>query len=489
MSFSLEVVPPFKVFHDRGSNPDPLEGGYIYIGEPGLDPETNPKGVFWDIARTISAAQPIRTIGGRPDRGGSPAAVYSDEDYSITVKNSAGELVYTSLYNYTNEINKYYYFDTVDALKAADTSQLIGERTVLYIANGSAQEDNARDYNGGMFLKTNGIGTPSIESFNSRGEYIVSDNQGVEFVCISKSPPGSFMGLHLIGEIDSKSGSGLITPDYQSEPLIGTYISPQSSLATLNPNFSYAKYFADPYHKNQTDYRVLNLSVFKDAGLVNGNEPFFRFSSEGYGAFSASANRLPIHFHVSNNGYIAIDYDNVYMQNARANQYRCDGVADGYSFYSGSASTQSGIRNGGSELNLYYKDPVHSGYNDIITITGNNGAKHSSNPLARFNAPIKHAINNLGFGNPGVDNRLDVSAADVFICTDGAGVTITHLDHGFKGQIVTFCADFGTITFNPGNTSGLSFPVTITNTGQSKQLVCIDSGDSTGQTSRWKWIS
>lgn len=89
------VQPPFPLFTDVDG--DPLENGYIYIGEPGLNPQANPIQAYWDASMVITAAQPIRTKGGYPVRSGSPARIYVPSNYSILVKNKNGTLVYSNL--------------------------------------------------------------------------------------------------------------------------------------------------------------------------------------------------------------------------------------------------------------------------------------------------------------------------------------------------------------------------------------------------------
>lgn len=88
------VSAPFQIFTDIDG--DPLEFGYIYVGQANLDPVAFPKAAYWDAAMTISAAQPIRTNSGYPVRSGSPARVYVDGDYSIRVNNKNGTLVYSA---------------------------------------------------------------------------------------------------------------------------------------------------------------------------------------------------------------------------------------------------------------------------------------------------------------------------------------------------------------------------------------------------------
>jgi len=92
---AIEVNPPFPVFSDIDGQP--LENGYIWIGTVNLDPQTNPINVYWDAALTISATQPIRTLGGYPSNSGTPARFFVNADYSIRVMNRNGSTIYSSL--------------------------------------------------------------------------------------------------------------------------------------------------------------------------------------------------------------------------------------------------------------------------------------------------------------------------------------------------------------------------------------------------------
>lgn len=92
---ALTVNPPFPIFTDIDGQP--LENGYIWIGTANLNPQTNPINVYWDAALTISATQPIRTLGGYPSNSGTPARLYVNADYSIRVMNRNGSTIYSSL--------------------------------------------------------------------------------------------------------------------------------------------------------------------------------------------------------------------------------------------------------------------------------------------------------------------------------------------------------------------------------------------------------
>lgn len=91
---TIEVQPPYPAF--AGADGQPLENGYIWIGEPNLAPQTNPKAVFWDSGLTIPAPQPIRTLNGYVSRSGTPAKIYVDGGYSISVLNKNGSQIYTA---------------------------------------------------------------------------------------------------------------------------------------------------------------------------------------------------------------------------------------------------------------------------------------------------------------------------------------------------------------------------------------------------------
>lgn len=85
---------PFPLFTD--TNGVRLQDGKIYIGEPFLDPETNPITVYWDDAYTQAVLQPIATNGGYPiNEFGIVGNVFVNQNYSITIRDVNDELVFT----------------------------------------------------------------------------------------------------------------------------------------------------------------------------------------------------------------------------------------------------------------------------------------------------------------------------------------------------------------------------------------------------------
>ncbi len=88
---AIQANSPFPLFTDRGG--DPLDGGFVYFGEPDLNPEESPKTVYYDAALTLATPQPLRTSAGYITRNGAPAAVYSDGSFSMTVRDRNSALI------------------------------------------------------------------------------------------------------------------------------------------------------------------------------------------------------------------------------------------------------------------------------------------------------------------------------------------------------------------------------------------------------------
>lgn len=126
---------PFPLFLDSGGVL--LHNGYVYMGEPGQDPETHPIATFWDKELTIAAAQPFRTRGGMIVNGANPAFVYADgDDYSIRVRDAdGGEIYFLSSVAVTGE--QYQPLDSDLTAIAALMTTPFG-RSLLTLANQAA---------------------------------------------------------------------------------------------------------------------------------------------------------------------------------------------------------------------------------------------------------------------------------------------------------------------------------------------------------------
>ena len=96
MADSTSIEQPFPIFFDKAGKP--LDSGYVYIGEYGKNPQTDPIQTFWDEALTQPAVQPIRTINGYYSRYGTPSRVFIQGiSCSITARDKYQIVVYSEL--------------------------------------------------------------------------------------------------------------------------------------------------------------------------------------------------------------------------------------------------------------------------------------------------------------------------------------------------------------------------------------------------------
>lgn len=83
------IANPYPYFNDLSGLP--LTGGFVYIGLPNQDPQTNPMATYTDAALTTPFAQPLRTLGGYIALSGTPANAFpATTPYSIRLRNKAG---------------------------------------------------------------------------------------------------------------------------------------------------------------------------------------------------------------------------------------------------------------------------------------------------------------------------------------------------------------------------------------------------------------
>lgn len=115
---------PYPSFFDLDGTP--LDEGKIYYGVANANPVTTPIPIFWDVDGLIPAAQPVPTLNGYTVRFGTPANVYADDPYSISVYDKKGRLVYTdpdsSKYNQLPA----YMDDVASITDSAKGSSLVG---------------------------------------------------------------------------------------------------------------------------------------------------------------------------------------------------------------------------------------------------------------------------------------------------------------------------------------------------------------------------
>lgn len=93
------IIPPYPTFFEADGSP--LENGYIYVGQPGFEAQSSPKASFFDLAMTIptgtASGAAVRTLAGFPVQNGAAVMIYVDGDFSVTVKDRNGVLIYSAL--------------------------------------------------------------------------------------------------------------------------------------------------------------------------------------------------------------------------------------------------------------------------------------------------------------------------------------------------------------------------------------------------------
>lgn len=85
---AIAVTPVYNTFLDVDGNP--VDDGYVWIGQPNLNPIANPQNAYWDEALTQLVTQPVRTRQGYPLNGSSVGKLYVAGGYSILVRNENG---------------------------------------------------------------------------------------------------------------------------------------------------------------------------------------------------------------------------------------------------------------------------------------------------------------------------------------------------------------------------------------------------------------
>jgi hypothetical protein len=149
----LSIRNPYPLFTDLLGQP--LEAGYVYIGEANLNPITDQLETFFDENLLYPAVQPIRTINGYPSRSGTPSAIFinsiTNDGFSILVKNKSGETVFfdpniTDYINYfSSEVVNVKHFgavgdgiidDTAAILEAVDYADTTNRGNILFFPKG-----------------------------------------------------------------------------------------------------------------------------------------------------------------------------------------------------------------------------------------------------------------------------------------------------------------------------------------------------------------
>lgn len=114
------VRQPIPTFFDLDGTP--LENGYVYIGETGMDARTNPVQVYLDDALTITIDQPVRTLAGYPAYQGAPTQLFiAETSFTCTVLDKNQVTVFAN-----KEMETFESADFRASLAASGGSNLVG---------------------------------------------------------------------------------------------------------------------------------------------------------------------------------------------------------------------------------------------------------------------------------------------------------------------------------------------------------------------------
>jgi hypothetical protein len=179
---SNSVQQAFPTFFD--ANGLALEAGYIYVGREGFDAQSNPVAVYWDRDLTIHAEQPVRTLAGYPSRDGSPAMIYTEGGFSLTVRNKFLELVYSALRPTLAVSTPQIEFADRSALSAALSDGLTPIDGLLYVADGLQYVGSP---GATVIADLPGLvpfGIPIFEHFGAKGDGVTDDSVAMQ-ACVN----------------------------------------------------------------------------------------------------------------------------------------------------------------------------------------------------------------------------------------------------------------------------------------------------------------
>lgn len=261
-----------------------LNDGYIYIGVNGLNPETNPIPIFLDKGLAIPISQPLRTTGGYIYYSGSPVSIYFNEsNYSITVKNSLSNLIYTILSNDAFSYPKA--IDTIEDLATYTGTGLVMVKDInrggtfvsktsieidpntgsLYVANGGTV---LAKLGGGFWVRQHN-GAVNVKWFGAKGDGVTDDTMAFKKAIAFRTifvPSGSYIINSSISDTSFLNGISILGEN----PSLYSFAQGVTEII-LSGNTTY--FMRSQYHltvKNITFRGAIN-DVFEWKSGIDGN--------------------------------------------------------------------------------------------------------------------------------------------------------------------------------------------------------------------------
>lgn len=266
----LATQAPFSQYFDK--NGDPLDAGFAYFGQPNQNPETAPMTVYWDFAGTQPVAQPARTLAGYIVRNGTPARVYAEGAYSVTVRNRKGEPVYyaATSTDFSNQpVNR--------ATVTATNGQTLVTLPFAYTrGNNSLQV-----FVNGLMVRGSGIDYTETTTTSITFANGLSAGDEVELMGGVLLNPANAIGMVSDTALAADDGSSLVGDTLPIAPSSPTYLQTLSqilqgervSLFRFMPTMTQAKLDLLRIGNDTTDYTTAVQTAF-DAAEVNAYEMY-----------------------------------------------------------------------------------------------------------------------------------------------------------------------------------------------------------------------
>lgn len=387
MRMSSKVISPYPIFNDVDG--DPLDAGYMYIGEVGKNPEVYPVPVFFDENLSIPAPQPIRTRNGYISQSGKPAKLYiANEKCSVTIKNKRKTIIWTDLnadLSFTVDgINKKIkstvtYVDSIAELLSLETwegrtVQNSGLQKGLFKYKNQRQSENdggtifngwERQYSGGVYAEWFGADNTGIsdigpalqkayDAFNAvnlgDGNFLLTSVVGLPYV----SNYGD-NDIRLTGTGKTKVVANSTTPVFTSKASLS---NPNST-----ENLFCGKVYTDGINFSST---IANSKIFNLDRIYNFtscSNTYYKIGAVGYSSILKSVENIPYIQSVQFLGGKMSECDHAIdgyaAFNVEWNNVQCEGCGDLLNFKDYTNSSGTVIKSRIQSLRI--NDGMHEG--------------------------------------------------------------------------------------------------------------------------------
>jgi hypothetical protein len=484
---ALSIRVPFPVFQDRDGQP--LDNGYIWIGEPNLNPQTNPVVAYYDAALTIVAAQPLRTLNGYISRAGTPAQIYVNAaNYSILVQDSKGSMVYnfpdgsgispdacgvtydppfTGAVPYpvceklaqTVSVLDFGADPTGATDSSTEIQAALDASAVVYFPSGDYLISTPVQMNANNHIWTQNA--KLLGNVGSTNLLITADNTVVDGFTVDAAPSGSTLGIRLTGEDVVVKNCSFYNISYC------IHLYPCTSVLIDNNYFQDIGYGV--INASAIGYVFNGIVLSNNRGLDCRNDMFlFNTNSESYAGLTA------------NNVTVV---GNVYTKSAPPSVIQTESRFCGFVHGTNITVTGNAIYGTQGDAAMHYEGAAVGDVDDSVTIT-NNAFSDCISQYARF----IWLINGSGH------RHVNISGNTFEVTSDTSGVgsasyvkwgdTVTFEAHSVNSNIFRYRRDAGDTTTIYGTGIGdiFAFQTIISNNQFLNLSVAIDNTGTNADT-------